>query len=188
MKNVFIYNPHSAYSPGGVWKGRTEYGDICAFSEELAEELKKYKDINCVMYSRENYPFVTENDVLLSFHRASAMKNCDSCGADALCKSESSAAVQYKAYRLLDSLCGENGFRFKGVHTFTRHSPLRSIEKSGSPLSFIFTLGYMDNVRDNGIFDCFSDELIKNFAYTLNEIIKENENEVRTSFSQASFG
>ena len=47
---------------------------------------------------------------------------------------------------------------------------------------------YIDNEGDNRVFDGFSSELIKNFADKLNEIIKETENEVSSSFSKASFG
>ena len=187
MMNVYINNPHTQCSPGGVWGERTEYTDIGRFLNRLYGETEKYDSINCIMCNFPKIPEIGENDIFLSFHRSSDMKSCASSGAAVMVKSESDAAVQYKAYRLLEALCGEDGFRYRGVHTYTDLSPFKSVEKSRSPFTFLFTLGYIDNEGDNRVFDGFSHKLIKNFAYKLNEIIKETENEVSSSFSKASF-
>ncbi len=188
MMNVFINNPHTRCSPGGVWGERTEYADIGRFLNRLYGETEKYGGVNCIMSNFVKIPEIGENDIFLSFHRNSNMKNRDASGAAVMVKSESGEAVQYKAYRLLEALCGEGGFRYKGVHTFTDLSPFKSVEKSTSPFTFLFTLGYIDNEGDNRVFDGFSSKHIKNFADKLNEIIKETENEVSSSFSKASFG
>lgn len=186
MVDLYINASHSPFSPGGVWGERTEYGDVLIFSEKLAGVLSECENIRCRLFDGRLKKGFSEKDIVLSFHRDSNMKNSDSYGAKVLVQRDSNADIQYKAFRLLDALCVDGGFRFRGVHTFSESCPLKSIETTGSPLTFVFYLGFIDNVRDNKVLDCFSDVLIKEFAKKLTEIIKETENEVSTAFSEAA--
>lgn len=184
---VIINLGHSPFSPGAVWEKRTEHRDVSVFGKKLQKELSKNINSECILYDGRLKKGTGENDIILSFHRDSNMKNCCSHGAKVLVQRESDKSVQYKAYRLLDSLCGNGGFRYCGVHTFTEKCPLKSIEATGSPCTFVFYLGYIDSSRDNAILDGSSDRLIKEFSKILTEIIKERENEATTAFSETSF-
>ncbi len=184
---VYINASHSSYSPGGVWKNRSEHKDALAFSEKLRKELSKNESIRCVLFEGKLRDDFSENDIVLSFHRDSNMKNCCSYGAKVLVKGNSDAGVQYDGFRLLEALCSENGFRYKGVHTFSDKWHIKSIEKSVCPNVFVFFLGYIDSERDNRVLDGFSDSLIKGFAAVFYKIIKERKNEADTAFSEIAF-
>ncbi|MBR3767933.1 MAG: hypothetical protein IKL10_06815 [Clostridia bacterium] len=159
-----------------MWGKRTEHKDAVRFSEKLKRELLKY-DICCEIFSGSIWNGFSNDDMILSFHRDGNMKNTEKYGASVLVPKNADAEIQYDAFRLLSALTGDMGFRNRGVHTFTEKSPFKSIEKSGSRNTFIFTLGFMDKDCDNRILDKNSDVLVKLFAYRLNKILKERENE-----------
>ena len=176
MRKIYINAGHLAYSPGGVYKGRREHSDVLRFSSLLERELKK-EGISAVLYEGPLGDGFNENDIILSFHRDSNMKNEESHGAYVTLPADADASVQYDAFRLMSGLCSDGGFKYRGVHTYTKKCPHKSICKTGTPFTFVFTLGFMDNDRDNDILDNKSPSLIRELAGCLKEIEKEAENE-----------
>lgn len=184
--DVYIIVAHSPHSPGGVWGERNEYSDSLRFSLLLKKELREKKGVDVkILYSRE-YDSIPENALVLSFHRDGNMKNCESKGAKAFVSESASAKTQYDAYRLLESITGEKGFCYKGVHTNGKKAGFKRILEKNPLSSFVFTLGFMDMESDNAFFDKNISSLAKAFSLKLYEIIKERENETDTPFFRSS--
>ena len=158
------------------WGERTEYNDVSRFCRLLKKELEGHS-VNSVLTEGRPSGGYLKDDIILCFHRFSNMKNSEKRGASVTVPENSDSGVQYIAFRLLTSLCTDVGFRYGGVHTNTSRSPYKSLDMTGSPLTFLINLGFIDSFTDNSVLDTGSEELTKEFSRTLKEIIKERKNE-----------
>lgn len=178
MKNVYINAAHTSYSPGGVWGARTEHSDVLKFGRMLHMGLQRDKSISVQMFTGDiRRRSFSADDIVIILHRASNMKNSFSYGARVTVPEEASSDIQYEAYRLLMSICGENFFRMKGVHTEGRLHLRNSINTLGTCRVFLFDLGYIDSWKDNRIFDKFYENMAERLAEKIKEILKETKDE-----------
>lgn len=177
MINVLINAAHTSFSPGAVWGARNEHSDVLRFGRFLSFELDRIKDIHCECYTGSCKKAYSSDDIVIILHRGSNNKSCEAYGCDITVCEDADAQIQYEAYMLLESLTGEGGFRYRGVHTNTCSSPFRQMEKTGCKRTFLIRLGFIDNFRDNRIFDNSYEQLAQSLAQKINEIIKGDTNE-----------
>ncbi len=170
MVNVFINAAHTSFSPGGVIYGRTEHSDVLEFARLLSAALIRTDGICCESYTGNCRKGYSDSDIVIILHRGSNVGNDNTYGCDITVKSTADADTQYDAFRLLQSLGGEKGFRLKGVHVNTRKSPFRQMEETGSKNTFLIKLGYIDSYKDNKIFDSNLLHLTESLAKKINEI------------------
>lgn len=170
MVNVFINAAHTSFSPGAMIYGRTEHSDVLAFARMLSMELERYEGIKCEYYTGNCRKGYSDEDIVIILHRGSNSGNDNTYGCDITVKSTADAATQYDAFRLLQSLGGEKGFRLKKVHVNTGKSPFRQMEETGSEKTFLVKLGYIDSYKDNSIFDKNLLKLAQSLAEKINEV------------------
>lgn len=182
MKKIYVIAAHSPYSPGGMCQGRTEHEDSLKFARMLHMNLERDKGLEVKLLKGDTRRLsFSEEDTVIVFHRASNMKNCASYGARAFVTPSADAEIQYDAFRLLESICGDHFFRMKGVHTETKSDFRNSINSLGTDRVFLFDLGYIDSYKDNRVLDRYYELLADRMGKKLREILKERENEDNTA-------
>ena len=178
VKNIYINAAHTSYSPGGVWGARTEHSDVLKFARMLHMGLERDKSISVQMFTGDiRRRSFSEDDTVIVLHRASNEKNSFSYGARVTVPEEASSDIQYEAYRLLMSICGERLFRMKGVHTGSESHCRNSINTLGTNRVFLFDLGYIDSYTDNRIFDKCYEVMAERLSEKIKEILKEEKDE-----------
>ncbi len=180
MVNVYINAAHTSFSPGGVWGDRTEHNDVLSFARMLAIELERDKNISCEYYTGNCRKGFSDEDIVLILHRGSNIKNCNKYGCDVTVQRDADAKTQYEAFRLLESLGGEKGFRLRGVHTNTEKTAFGRMEETGSKRTFLFKLGYIDSSEDNRIFDRNYIYLAERLSEKIKEVFGGDNNETDT--------
>lgn len=176
---INLNNGHTPRSPGGVFGGRTEY----KMSERLIGAL--YSELSAMGLSGEirltegtdGIKESGDDGLLLVFHKGTHMKNEKSSGAGIFVGEGACARTQYKAYRMLCSLCGDRGFRYRGVHPLTHNSPFKTFSEYAPEDAFIISAGYIDNPRDCLTEDKELRHLASGLSQIIAEIYKEKKNE-----------
>ncbi len=169
---INLNNGHTPLSPGGVSGGRTEYGENKRLIEAISENLK-----GLPVKITEGTKGYSDGGLLFIFHKGTSMKNAPKRGAEIFVSENASSDTQYNAYRMLCSLCPENGYRYRGVHTVTAKSPFKSLFALGNENAYLIKAGYIDCPEDN----LKSDREFRNITAALSgeimRIYKENINE-----------
>lgn len=169
MPVIYLNFAHTVSSPGGVSGRRTEYSDSKRLCLALKRELLKIDgslDVR-LLGGRIQNRIMKSEDMLLVFHRGTSLKNEVTFGADILVKSDADAVCQNEAYELLDSICENAGFRYRGVHTYTRYSPFLSFECSVPERAYLLRVGFIDSESDNRLFDSFLDSSVGSLARSI---------------------
>ncbi len=174
---IYINAAHKPSSPGGIFGGRNEHKDVLSFCLILKRELDK-AGFDTKLFTGYELPMIERHSPVLIFHRGVSYKNAVSDGALVTVRENSSADIQYEAYRMLEAITLSGGFRYRGVHTVTPSYPHRFIEKTGTKRSFLFDMGFIESERDNSLFDCNKEKIASALVGIVKEIfMKEKMNE-----------
>ena len=174
---IYIDPAHTPHSPGAVYGGRKEYDDIFLFSRELEKSLSDSDTAAEMITCRKDYKRINKNDVLLIFHRGTSYKNAPKRGAGVTVKADSSCSIQYEAYRLLEAVTKASGLKYRGVHTAGKDFLYPSALSSPAERTFLFELGFIEDERDNMLFDSSLIKTARQLRNKLCEIYKEEKNE-----------
>lgn len=169
---INLNNGHTPRSPGGVWGGRTEYGEMRRLIEAVSRRLEGFP-----VKITEGGKVPYGDDLVVIFHKGTTEKNGMSGGADITVPENASARTQYNAYRLLLALCGETGLRYRGVHTATAKSPFGSLRLTENENAYLIRAGFIDCDRDNALCEGVSDSLAAALSQEIIRIYKEKMNE-----------
>lgn len=190
MPSVFIVTGHTPLSPGGVNGDRTEYQETKSLCEALKGCISTLSpEIDVI--TGEGNAFIEKagrDDFLLVLHKGTYDKNAPTGGAEIYVKKEADAACQYQAYRLLCSLCGKDGYRYRGVHPLTAVSPFRAFGGCVPDSAFLLKAGYIESEADCLVWDKRADALAEGLAGEIIKIYKEKNYEVNSAVYTASLG
>ena len=187
---IYLVSAHTKASPGIVFGGHTEAQDcerLCSALEKSILSISPGISVK-VMSGINQLHKLREEDLLFVFHRDISEKGSPKKGASVFVKENASSSVQYKAFSLLSSVCGDKGFCYRGVHPVTRKSSFRSLYKDLPCYSFYLKAGFMDSEEDNKIFDALAGENTASLARSIVRIYKEKKYEDNTTVYKASFG
>ncbi len=179
MSVINLNNGHTPRSPGGVFGGSTEYIQSKKLIDSLSRSMRALDPSIEIMLTEgtDGIRKAEADSMLFVFHKGTHLKNQIRTGAEIIVGKNASAVTQHEAYRLLTALCGDSGFRYRGVHTLTEKSPFRAFSEYAPEKAYIIKAGFIDNEADNLI----SDRELDRFARRLSEIIvkiyKEKKNE-----------
>lgn len=168
MRVINLNNGHTPFSPGGVFGGRTEYGECEKLIDALYRKIKAL-DPSIEIRLTNGTSGIREkaNEMLFVFHKGTHLKNEINTGACVFVGSRADAKAQYEAYRILDSICSDGGLRYRGVHTVTDKSPFRAFLRYAPESAYLIKAGFIDNEEDN----LLCDREFHRFAGKLSEII-----------------
>ncbi len=182
MTDIYINPAHSPSSPGGCIWGRREYDDCSELAEKITEALRSISPLRRVSIIPDGFSEkeLSPDALLLTLHRGVPSAGEWQRGAAVTVDADACAQVQYEAYRLLESITGAGGFRYRGVHTLTEKSPFRRFGGLALRRKYLLSTGAIDSPEDNEIFDMKKNALARQLAAVINEICKEAENEDNT--------
>ncbi len=168
---INLNNGHTPLSPGGVWGERTEYAESRRLISAISENLK-----GLPVKITEGTKGYSEGGLLFIFHKGTSMKNAPKRGAEIFVSENASSDTQYNAYRMLCSLCPENGYRYRGVHTVTEKSPFKCLFKTCHENAYLIKAGYIDSDSDNARWDRNFDGIAAALSEEIMRIYKEKIN------------
>ena len=174
---IYIDPAHTPHSPGAVYGGRNEHNDVLLFSGELKKSLCSLGITAEIFTGYSAPPGISEGDAVLIFHRGTSYKTAPKKGISVTVRDDSSACLQYEAFRLLKALERGFGMKYKGVHTASSSFPHRFIERTGTERSFLFELGFIEDSCDNELFEKNLTDASELLAREISEIYKEGKNE-----------
>ncbi len=169
---IILNNGHTALSPGGVSGGRTEYGECARLINAVSKCLE-----GLPVKITEGTKGYSDEGLLFVFHKGTSEKNKKNGGAEIFVSADACARTQYNAYRMLTAFCGENGYRYRGVHTLTEKSPFRCLFTSDNEDAYLIKAGYIDCPADSKVPDRPSESAVCALSREIMRIYKEKINE-----------
>ena len=154
---------HGGSDPGACYNGRNESNDVLAIGREVAKEVRRHgvvvdeirtTDATLSLQQRSNYENKSNYDYFISFHR-NAFKPEAATGAETytyLNQNSRSKAMADKIQAAIVNL----GFVNRGVKKANFHV----LRETKAP-AVLIELGFIDNSRDNSLFDSKKKEIIK---------------------------
>ena len=179
MGAILLNAAHTAYSPGGVYKGVTEHGESLRLCRLLRESLLGLDKELQVKITEGNDTVVAPDDLLFVFHKGGNMKNERKRGAVICVKETASSEIQYRAYRLLCALC-RRGLRFRGVHTLSEKNPFRFFINTPTENAYLVMAGFIESEEDTAHFGRYGSDLAYELSEEIFSIYKEKINEDNT--------
>lgn len=158
---------HGGKDSGAVYKGRKESVDNLSIGREVASIIRslgievgetRTQDVNMGLKERVNFANKGKYDYFISFHR-NAYKPEKANGVETLIYTNASIKANKLAYRVQKALV-QCGFRDRGVKKVNFYVLRETIMPA-----IIIEIGFIDNFRDNNIFDLNRKQII-------NEIVK----------------
>ncbi len=180
MIKIFIDPGHGGDSIGASYKGRREQDDCLRLALAVRDILFTQKGVE-VMLSREDDtdPDLLQRterangwgaDYFLSIHR-NAFTPEGATGVEAWVYSEvETGGVTYsKAQNIVDNICSVTGYRNRGVKKGAPAYKDFAVNSYTKMHSCLLELGFIDNTKDNAVFDSMFAEIALSIAKALLE-------------------
>lgn len=154
---------HGGNDPGACYNGRRESNDVLELGREVAREVRRHgviideirtTDTTLSLQQRSNYENKSNYDYFISFHR-NAFKAESAIGVETytyINQSVKSKAMADKIQAAVVNL----GFVNRGVKKANFHV----LRETKAP-AVLIELGFIDNSKDNSLFDNKKKEIIK---------------------------
>lgn len=157
---------HGGRDPGAIYKGRKESMDNLVLGMKVAENLRRFgvvvdeirttdtsKSLNerCIFANNGKY------DYFISFHR-NAYRPEEGSGAETYVHINGSSRAMLLAKEIQKALVA-CGFRNRGV----KRADFQVLRRTKMP-AVLIEIGFMDNSKDNAIFDSKREEIIHELA------------------------
>lgn len=154
---------HGGNDPGACYNGRKESNDVLAIGREIAKEVRRHgvivdeirsADTTLTLQQRSNYENKSNYDYFISFHR-NAFKPEVAVGIETytyLNQDNRSKSMADKIQAAVVNI----GFINRGVKKANFHV----LRETKAP-AVLIELGFIDNSRDNSLFDSKKKEIIK---------------------------
>ncbi len=180
MIKIFIDPGHGGDTIGASYKGRREQDDCLRLSLAVRDILFTQKGVE-VMLAREDDIDIdlieraerANNwgaDYFLSIHR-NAFTPEGATGVEAWVYSEvETGGVTYsKAQNIVDNICNVTGYRNRGVKKGAPAYKDFAVNSYTKMHSCLLELGFIDNTKDNAVFDSMFSEIALSIAKSLME-------------------
>lgn len=163
MSKICFDYGHGGNDPGACYNGRKESNDVLAIGREVAKEVRRHgvvvdeirtTDATLSLQQRSNYENKSNYDYFISFHR-NAFKPEEAIGVETytyLNQDSRSKAMADKIQAAVVNI----GFINRGVKKANFHV----LRETKAP-AVLIELGFIDNSRDNSLFDSKKKEIIK---------------------------
>ena len=178
MKKIYIDPGHGGTSIGASYKGRKEQDDCLRLSLAVKAILDTQPDVE-TMLSREDdvnpdleYRAIEANewgaDYFCSIHRNAFIPN-KATGVEAWCYSKVAVggATYCMALTLVNDICAVTGFVNRGVKLGYPSGGDYLVNRETNMSSCLLEVGFIDNDRDNLIFDAFFADMALSIARSL---------------------
>ena len=154
---------HGGNDPGACYNGRKESNDVLVVGKEVAKEVRRHgvivdevrsSDTTLSLQQRSNYENKNNYDYFISFHR-NAFKPEAATGVETytyLNQDSRSKAMADKIQAAIVNI----GFVNRGVKKANFHV----LRETKAP-AVLMELGFIDNSKDNSLFDSKKNEIIK---------------------------
>ena len=180
MLKIFIDPGHGGDSIGASYKGRLEQDDCLRLAKAVRDILFTQKGVETMLSREDN----TDPDLLercerangwgagyfLSIHR-NAFSPEAATGVEAWVYSEvETNGVTYNmAKNIVDNLCAVTGYRNRGVKKGAPAYRDYAVNKFSKMSSCLLEVGFIDNTKDNTIFDTMFAEMALSIAKSVME-------------------
>lgn len=154
---------HGGSDPGACYNGRNESNDVLAIGREVAKEVRRHgvvvdeirtTDATLSLQQRSNYENKSNYDYFISFHR-NAFKPEAATGAETYTYLNQNSRSKAMADKIQTAVVNV-GFVNRGVKKANFHV----LRETKAP-AVLIELGFIDNSRDNSLFDSKKKEIIK---------------------------
>ena len=154
---------HGGSDPGACYNGRNESNDVLAIGREVAKEVRRHgvvvdeirtTDATFSLQQRSNYENKSNYDYFISFHR-NAFKPEAATGAETYTYLNQNSRSKAMADKIQTAVVNV-GFVNRGVKKANFHV----LRETKAP-AVLIELGFIDNSRDNSLFDSKKKEIIK---------------------------
>ncbi len=154
---------HGGNDPGAIYKGRKEKDDVLYIGKEVAKELRRHgvivdearrTDITMSLKERSNFENKGKYDYFISFHR-NAFQPEKARGVETFTYINPNKKAKELAEKIQKSLV-DIGFVNRGVKAANFHV----LRETKAP-AVLLEIGFIDNSRDNNLFDNKKHEIIK---------------------------
>ncbi|MBO5396455.1 MAG: N-acetylmuramoyl-L-alanine amidase [Clostridia bacterium] len=180
MLKIFIDPGHGGDSIGASYKGRTEQDDCLRLALAVRDILFTQKGVETMLSREDN----TDPDLLkrcerangwgadyfISIHR-NAFSPEAATGVEAWVYSEvETQGVTYNmAQNIVDNLCAVTGYRNRGVKKGAPAYRDYAVNRYTEMSSCLLEVGFIDNTKDNTVFDTAFSEIALSIAKALME-------------------
>ena len=163
MIKICLDPGHGGADYGAVYKGRKEKDDVLKVSLALAKELRRHKvivdetrksDTTVSLGARSNFEKKGSYDYFISFHRNAYQPEVGQ-GAETYTYTKQSTKARNLADKIQKGLV-ETGFKDRGVKKANFHV----LRETKAP-AILIEIGFIDNTKDNILFDTKFDEIIE---------------------------
>lgn len=180
MLKIFIDPGHGGDSIGASYKGRLEQDDCLRLAKAVRDILFTQKGVETMLSREDNTdPDLLERcerangwgaDYFLSIHR-NAFSPEGATGVEAWVYSEvETNGVTYNmAKNIVDNLCAVTGYRNRGVKKGAPAYRDYAVNKFSKMNSCLLEVGFIDNTKDNTIFDTMFAEMALSIAKSVME-------------------
>lgn len=154
---------HGGSDPGACYNGRNESNDVLAIGREVAKEVRRNgvvvdeirtTDATLSLQQRSNYENKSNYDYFISFHR-NAFKPEAATGAETYTYLNQNSRSKAMADKIQTAVVNV-GFVNRGVKKANFHV----LRETKAP-AVLIELGFIDNSKDNSLFDTKKKEIIK---------------------------
>ncbi|OLS02255.1 N-acetylmuramoyl-L-alanine amidase [Tissierella creatinophila] len=154
---------HGKSDPGALYKGRKEKDDVLKLGIAVAKEVRQHginvdetraTDKSMSLSERSSFERKGNYDYFISFHR-NAFKPEKANGVETFTFTKQTPKAKSLATRIQKNLVGV-GFVDRGVKRANFHV----LRETRSP-AVLIEVGFIDNTKDNGIFDSKFNEIVK---------------------------
>lgn len=177
---IYIDAGHGGTSIGASYKGRKEQDDCLNLALKVEEYLLKQKDVKVKLSRRKSInPLISTRckeankwgaDYFISIHRNAFSPN-KATGAEiyVYSKVKKDGETYKKAERILDLVCEASGFKNRGTKLGAPSYTDFGVNSLSKMHSSLFEVGFIDNDKDNEIFDKYFDKIAEAIAQGLIE-------------------
>lgn len=166
MVKICIDPGHGGSDSGAIYKGRKEKDDVLKLGKAVANLLRRHgilvdetrtTDVTITLKDRSDFEKKKEYDYFISFHR-NAFKPEQAHGVETYTYINQSQKAKGLADRVQKELVAI-GFKDRGVKKANFHV----LRETKSP-AILIEVGFIDNTKDNDLFDSKFDEIAKILA------------------------
>lgn len=178
---------HGGEDPGAIYKGRCEKNDVLNIGKAVAKELRRHgvivdetrtTDKTMSLRERSNFEKSGRYDYFISFHR-NAFKPERAQGVETFIYLNQGAKAKELADRIQKGLV-DIGFVDRGVKTANFHV----LRETKAP-AVLIEIGFIDNSKDNQLFDEKRDEIINAISKAILSQLKIKYKKEKDSLEEA---
>lgn len=160
---------HGGVDSGACYNGRKESNDVLSIGKAVAAEIRRHgvmvdetrrKNISVSLNDRSKFENKNNYDYFISFHRNASIPE-KAKGIETFTYLKGSKKSKELAHQIQKSLVGL-GFVDRGVKEANFHV----LRETNAP-AILIELGFIDNSKDNNLFDVKRNEIIKVLAKTI---------------------